>query len=73
MIMVIFFIFVLKNVYRLRFLDIKIRPSEGFELGPFFSHFFVRILVSENVLFLTLGLGPKRISKTTFEYKHTPN
>ena len=38
MTMVIFFIFVHKNVYIIGFQKIKIRPLEDFELGPF-SHF----------------------------------
>jgi len=40
--MVIFLISVHKNVYEIRFQEIKIRPSGDFELGPFFSLFLMR-------------------------------
>ena len=42
MTVVFFFIFVHKNVYRIGFQEIKIRPWEDFELGPFFSLFLMR-------------------------------
>ena len=40
--MVNFWIFMHKNVYRIGFQEIKIRPSENFDLGPFFSLFLLR-------------------------------
>ena len=40
--MVIFLIFVQKNVYRIRFQKIKIRPLKGFEKKAFFSLFLMR-------------------------------
>ena len=40
--MVIFFIFVHKNVYRIRFQEIEIRISEGFDKMEFFSLFLMR-------------------------------
>ena len=40
--MVIFFIFVHKNVYRIGLKEIKIRPLEVFESGPLFSLFLMR-------------------------------
>ena len=40
--MVIFSIFVHKNVYRIRFQEIKIGPWEGFEKKAFFSLFLMR-------------------------------
>ena len=40
--MVNFFIFVHKNVYRIRFQKIKIGPSKGFEKKAFFSLFLLR-------------------------------
>ena len=40
--MVIFFIFVHKNVYRIRFQKIKIGPLKGFEKKEFFSLLLMR-------------------------------
>ena len=40
--MVIFFIFVHKNVYRIRFQKIKIGPLKGFEKKAFFSLLLMR-------------------------------
>ena len=40
--MVIFFIFVHKNVYRIRFQKIKIGPLKGFNKTAFFSLFLMR-------------------------------
>ena len=40
--MVIFLIFVHKNVYRIRFQKIKIRPLKGFEKKAFFSLLLMR-------------------------------
>ena len=40
--MVNFLIFVQKNIYRIRFQEIKIRPLKGFEKKAFFSLFLMR-------------------------------
>ena len=47
------FIFVHKNVYRIRFQEIKNRIWEGFELGPFFS---LSGLSGQNIYTLTHNL-----------------
>ena len=44
--MVSFLIFVHKNVYRIRFQEVKIRSLEGFEKIKFFSLFLMRKLLS---------------------------
>ena len=54
--MVIFFIFVQKNVSTIRFQEMKIRPWKGFEKMRFFVFLHYRVGLSENVKMKILKL-----------------
>ena len=71
--MVIFFFCAQKCIYRIRFQEIKTRPSGDFELGPFFSLFLMRNRLSSGQKWLLRAYLPliSLYSEVVLDFPHS--